>query len=257
MKKMLSFMLTIAFPVLFSAQGSVMAQDMHVLPAGEYNPFYKKEEVKQVAIKAFSLKETAVTNREFLAFVKANPEWRRSKVSRLLADKNYLIHWKEDMEIGKEAFLDAPVVNVSWFAAKAYCEWKEKRLPTTSEWEYAAAGVPKGKEIKDLNEYILKWNAKPLPAELPKVKSTYQNQYGLYDMNGLIWEWTFDFNNYVGAGDSRDNTTNLKSFCGAAALNVNNPKDYSSFLRYSFRSSLKGNYCISSLGFRYAEDIKK
>ncbi|MGE0710705.1 MAG: bifunctional serine/threonine-protein kinase/formylglycine-generating enzyme family protein [Planctomycetota bacterium] len=39
-----------------------------------------------------------------------------------------------------------PVVNVSWYAAREYCAWAGGRLPTTEEWEYAAAG-PEGLEL--------------------------------------------------------------------------------------------------------------
>lgn len=223
--------------------------------AGNYVSFFKKENNKPVYVPAFYLDETAVTNTQFLAFVKANPSWRKSNVSRLYADTNYLKHWTSDLSF-PQTLMHSPVVNVSWFTAAAYCKWMGKRLPTVAEWERAAAGTPIKIPFKSLTEYVLNWYKRPNPKQLPAVKSTYKNEYGLYDMHGLVWEWTYDFNSFISKGDSRGNAEDeFKAFCAAGALDVKDKNDYAGYLRFSYRGSLKGNFCIENLGFRCAKNL--
>ncbi|MCB0540461.1 MAG: formylglycine-generating enzyme family protein [Bacteroidetes bacterium] len=239
-----------------TALAQVAEKKMQRINAGIYTPFFKTETGKPIKVSEFWLDETAVTNLEFLEFVKANPNWSRSKVNRLFADTNYLRHWETDFEIGEENkdIYNSPVVYVSWFAAKAYCKWKGKRLPTVAEWELAGNAPPKNQKISSITEYLIDWYKKPTQERLPNIKSTYCNTYGLYDMHGLVWEWTFDFNSYVSNGDSRVTKEDDRLlFCAAAPLNVKDRSDYAAFLRFGYRGSLKGNYCISGLGFRCAK----
>lgn len=238
---------------------NIPAKKMVAIPAAKFKTFYVSKTDKPIVVNAFLMDETAVTNAEFLEFVKANPGWSRTKVNRLFADANYLQHWQSDLEIGSanKNIYNSPVVNVSWFAARAYCKWQGKRLPTLAEWEIAGNAPPKNITYTSITDFIVRWYEKPTLPVLPNIKTTYQNIYGLYDMNGLVWEWTFDFNSFISTGDSRNTTNdNTNLFCAGASINVTNREDYAAFLRYGFRGSLKGNYCISSLGFRCAKNIK-
>ena len=260
MKKIILFTLITVFSGAIFAQGKTVIPDkkMVTVAAGSYNPFFITKSDQPIKVKAVKMDETAVTNVEFLEFVKANPQWQRSKVNRLFADASYLKHWESDLVIGKknENIYHSPVVHVSWFAAQAYARWKNKRLPTIAEWELAAKAPPKNIKYTSLTEYILGWYKKPNLPVLPNVKSTYQNQYGLYDMHGLVWEWTFNFNSFISNGDSRGNTQEeIKAFCAAGSVNVSDRDDYAGYLRFSYRGSLKGNFCIANLGFRCATDI--
>lgn len=252
MRKQLFILIAIIFPALFTEQGGFFAQTkkMQSIPAGVYTPFLKSETLTKIDVKAFQMDETAVTNAEYLAFVKANPQWRKSKANSLFVDQNYLRHWKGDLEIGNKAIENSPVVYISWFAAKAYCKWAGKRLPTVAEWEVAAKSKPVQPRIGNLDEYILGWYSKPTPKDLPNVKSTYKNALGLYDMHGMIWEWTFNFNNAVGANDSRNSDIDPNNFCAAGGVYATDPSDYAAFLRFGFRTNLQGKNCVASLGFR-------
>jgi len=108
------------------------------VPAGDYRPFYKGRSGarRRIPVASFQLDREPVSERDFLAFVTAHPDWRRSQVKRLFAEPSYLADWTTDL--APPRVTGAPVTRVSWFAARAYCECEGERLPTQAEWEWAA-----------------------------------------------------------------------------------------------------------------------
>lgn len=228
------------------------------IPEGSYRPFLRDElAAAEVAVRAFYLDVYPVTNGDFLEFVRANPRWRRSQVKRIFADEGYLQHWSGDLAF-EETLARAPVTRVSWFAARAFAEWKGRRLPTTHEWEYAAAGRPGGDDAdrQGTRAKILRWYAAPTPSELPAVGQDQPNAFGVHDLHGLVWEWVLDFNTARVTGDARGDTgLDRQLFCGAGAQGASDRSDYAAFMRFGFRSSLKAGYTVHHLGFRCAKDL--
>jgi formylglycine-generating enzyme required for sulfatase activity len=90
---------------------------------------------------------------------------------------------------------------------------------------------------------------------LPPVRSTFRNVFGIWDMHGLVWEWVSDFNTALVTGESRaDSGLDRQLFCGSGSSGASDFSDYAAFMRYAYRSSLRGNYTVANLGFRCAED---
>ena len=226
---------------------------------GVYTPvFPPSPEEKEIRVKPFILDERPVTNGEFLAFVRAQPRWQRDRISRLFAGEGYLSHWGGPTALGGGAPPDAPVVQVSWFAAKAYCEAQGKRLPTESEWEYVASASETRADARQDPAFVaqlLGWYARPNAKVLPPAGKGAPNVHGIRDMHGLVWEWVSDFNSTLVSGDSReDGDPDKMRFCGAGALTAADKNDYATFMRIAFRSSLKAPYTTGNLGFRCARD---
>lgn len=226
------------------------------IPAGGYTSFFKSKDgnSSQIKVQPFQMEETAVTNEQFLNFVRAYPEWRKSKIKRIFADEHYLQKWTSDLKLQNPKEINSPVVYVSWFAAQAYCESLNRTLPTVDQWEYAAA--PNSKIDPQTNQKILDWYSHPNPTTLPAVKKTGKNHFGLFDLYGLVWEWTLDFNSTSQSSESREGSKNENLFCGSGSIGSSDPTNYASFMRYSFRNSLKANYSIGNLGFRCIKETK-
>ena len=235
------------------------AKKMKRIEGGTYEPFFGKDADRKTEVKSFEMDETAVTNQEFLEFLKRNPQWTKSKVLKLYADSTYLKNWESDFEFPKNVKPDAPVTNVSWFAAKAYAKSVGKRLPTLDEWEFAAvADGKKANASKDpeFTNYILK-TYQNKGNQMKSVKQTSPNFYGMYDMYGVIWEWTDDFNSVMMTGESRkDKTTNETLFCAGAAVTTDDLRNYAAFMRFAMRGSLHAKDALNNLGFRCAKDIQ-
>jgi len=233
---------------------------MIAVAGGSYTPLLRTtKDAALIAVPAFLLDECAVTNADFLLFITANPKWQKSQVSGIFADSSYLGNWTGDLDPGAQAPLGAPVVHVSWFAARAYARWIGKRLPTTAEWELAAsAGYTRadGKNDEALHRDLYAWLARPVPALLSNAASPPANFYGIRGLHGLVWEWVDDFNTAMVTGESRaDSGLDRDFFCGAGSIGAKDTTDYAAFMRQALRSSLKANNTTSSLGFRCARDL--
>lgn len=233
------------------------------IESGTLLPFFdrsKSGEKQKELIEAFYIDKYQVTNSDYLEFVKENPNWKKSNVVKIFADNSYLSHWQSDLTFPK-AKKQMPVQFVSWFAANSYCRYYAKELPTVAQWEYVGAADDKSKNAagdEKFKERILKWYSKPASEKLPDVQKTYRNAWGVYGMHGVVWEWTLDFNTALVTGESReDSTINKDQFCGSGVLGAKDGRDYAAFMRYGFRSSLRGNYTVANLGFRCVKKIEE
>lgn len=140
----------------------------------------------QVTISAFWIDKFEVTNGMYMLCVQAGacdlPQSFESE--------------KHEKYFNTEEYADYPVVNVTWGNADDYCGWAGKRLPTESEWEYAARGTdfrlfPWGDERPDTSRanFDRKVNDVTRVGSFPAGASA----FGALDMAGNVWEWVADY----------------------------------------------------------------
>ena len=187
---------------------------------------------EMVNVNAFYMDKYEVTVGQFKEFVKR-------------ADYEYDL-WNEVAEYSPTD--SHPMIELSWYDAKAYAWWADKRLPTEAEWEYAARGglvdkrFPWGDDQSVARDYANyagtggkdQWGVQTAP-----VGSLEPNGYDLFDMAGNASEWCQDWY------DEGKDTKVLRG--GSWYLNASNLL----FVRRRFnnpndRSFINGFRCVSS-----------
>ncbi len=185
-----------------------------------------------------------------------HPEWQRGKAVSLFVDDQYLSTWSGPISLGSEAGLQQPVTQVSWFAANAFCEWQNARLPSWYEWEYIAAANDNMSDARALpawRQEILSWYSQAGGDQNEDVRRGPANYYRIFDIHGLVWEWVDDFNAFMVTGDNREQGGADKlQFCGAGAISMEEKENYAVLMRVAMLSSLEARYTTRNLGFRCA-----
>jgi formylglycine-generating enzyme len=244
--------LAVALALAGHAGAQATAPGPVTVPGGSYDPFYpvKGEAPHQVA--PFVLDATPVTNAEFLAFVADDPFYQRGALPPVFAAPGYLRHWAGPTELGA-ADPDAPVVNVSWFAASAYCEARDMRLPTEAEWELVGRASEDRLDARGDPLWAVAVLARTTAnGPLPAVGRDAPNAYGVHDMHRLF-EWVDDAGSSITTHDSRgDGDDRIATVCGGAAEGASDRSDYAAFLRFAVRAGTSASSVTPHLGFRCA-----
>ena len=169
--------------------------NMVLIPAGKFlmgsDEGDDEKPVHTVYIDAFYMDKYEVTNAQYKAFLQANPQWQKGRISSKYHDGDYLKHWNSNNYPNGKA--NHPVTFVSWYAAMAYAKWAGKRLPTEAEWEKAARGELIAKKYP-WGDFIdtTKANYNKNVDDTTIVGKYQPNDYGLYDMAGNVLEWCID-----------------------------------------------------------------
>ena len=231
-----------------------------------------------VEVREFFMDATVVTNEQFRSFRKATSykteaeKFGWSFVLELHATDEALrtsnesvrdaphwiavrgAYWRQPYGPGSgiKTRLGYPAVHISFNDARAYCKWMGKRLPTETEWEYAArhphVGVrytapkpyPWGDEVPS-NETI-PWRLNLWQGHFPTSDAALDGHFGLapadafdpnaaglYNMLGNVWEWTRTYLSKASGQrvlrggsylDSADGTFNHKVTCATRMGNT-------------------------------------
>lgn len=180
-----------------------------------------------------------------------NAQWAMGVKAKAInePDEDFALEWYHDPEMAS-----APVVGVSWYAARAFASWLGCRLPTEREWEYAARGIenlpyPWG-ENWESNTCVWKQNSGDKPASVvnnPEGRSWVNAQH----LSGNIWEWVNSEYQPYPYNDAREGVIDTRSL---NVLRILRGGSWNSYDLANFRTSYRvGNVPdleLKNAGFR-------
>ena len=166
----------------------------------------------------------------------------------------------------KKGYENFPINNVTWYGAKAFCQFNGKRLPTEAEWEKAARGIdgrkyPWGntKPTATIARFNQQWEEKKLNAMVSvDSMSDGKSPFGLGQMSGNIKEWVDDWYDGEYYTDYKHKINPKGPFGGEfKVLKGGSWHDLASFLYSSFRNNSAPSMGLEDYGTRCAKSIEK
>ncbi len=159
---------------------------------------------------------------------------------------------------------DLPAAGISWEEAEAYVNWLSResgqyyRLPSASEWEYAAragtstpyswgdtAGTGKANCLTCGTEFA---------GKLAPVGTFPANAWGLHDMHGNVWEWTKDCID-PNSAPPRNGMPKLFGDCDSRELRGGSAQSDAWSIRAGARAYAQRSARDSDIGFRVVREI--
>ena len=163
---------------------------------------------------------------------------------------------------------DRPVINVNWNDARAFVDWlskqtgQEYRLPSETEWEYAARasttarywwGDDVGSNNANCDGCVSEWDSKGT-APVGRFDA---NKFSLHDTAGNVREWVEDCWNRSYEGAPRDGRAWSSGQCQSRVLRGGSWYGYPRYLRSAYRSGDHSGYRNDNAGFRVARTLDR
>ncbi|MDR2586021.1 MAG: formylglycine-generating enzyme family protein [Prevotellaceae bacterium] len=272
-------------PTVLTLEGVVLipikGRDPYIMGSPQTQPERGQDEVEhEVTLDDFYLAAKQVTNEQYCRFLNAKGYTEDDVVpitgwGPTIVDENGLpikglhltwgLHYEVNKWVPNDGHADSPVIFVTWYGAKAFCEWAGGRLPTEAEWEYACRAGTKGPFYTGDNlttdqanydgRYPYNGNPVGVYLEITSPVGSYDpNPWGLFDMHGNVFEWCSDWyeTNYgTPPGEPVDNPTG--SATGTErVIRGGSWSTPAAGCRSPRRSKTSPDYIFLNLGFRMA-----
>ncbi len=202
---------------------------------------------EQIIKRAFWLDLTPVTNASYAEFAKVG---YRTRELWTTGGWKWVEETKKAGPRDYDNFIDPqqPRVGVTWFEAYAYCRWRDGRLPTEAEWEWAARGpenriYPWGNTFVSENGIWRENSGGKTAIVGDGIRTAGASWVNALDMSGNVWEWCSSFFepypfNETDGRESIDNTNGKHVLRGASW----------SYATNDLRSTRRTYYLLESVG---------
>ncbi len=216
-----------------------------------------EQPIHTVTVSTFNISKYEITNQQYADYMNAigansNGSVDGTEYLDMGGDSDIQITHNGSSFVVNSGKANYPVIEVSWYGAKAYSEYYGGRLPTEAEWEFAARGGNSSNGYTYSGSNTLDdvaWYSSNSGSATHTVGTKNANELGLHDMSGNVWEWTndwYDGNYYSSSPSSNPQGASSGTYRvirgGGWGSNAND-------CRVAFRESIYPASTIDGLGF--------